>query len=150
MIGDKYVGYSMDQIEFVNGLTTIDGEESTGTTDDTVSSQALAKRFLSVLMAVAFALLTRVDVCVFVTYLQRHTTSPTHGHIRALNTVVRWMKKTSTQVYLPLHGVLQEHRSAHGQRILQGVRQRQHTNGSCHQRSKLPTDGQRPDGPTLT
>ena len=92
MIGDKYVGYSMDQIEFINGLTTIDGEESTGTTDYTVSSQALAKRFLSVLMTVAFALLTRVDVCVFVTYLQRHTTSPTHGHIRALNTVARWMK----------------------------------------------------------
>ena len=44
-------------------------------------------------MAVAYCLLTRLDLCVFVTYLQRHAQAPTNKHLRHLNTIVRWAKK---------------------------------------------------------
>ena len=44
-------------------------------------------------MAVAFTLITRVDVAVFVVALQRQAKQPTYDHIRKLNTLVKWIKK---------------------------------------------------------
>ncbi len=49
--------------------------------------------FLSLLMALAFALLTRYDIAVYVIALQRHLQTPTYHHIRRLNTIVRWAQR---------------------------------------------------------
>ena len=49
--------------------------------------------FLSLLMALAYTLQTRVDLCVYVNALQRHAQTPTCLHVRRLNAVVRWAQR---------------------------------------------------------
>ena len=53
----------------------------------------LAKLFLSLLMALAFTLLTRVGLAVYVNALQRHAQDPQMIHIRRLNAIVRYAQR---------------------------------------------------------
>ena len=56
-------------------------------------AEDVRRQFLSLLMTVAYALLTRIDVAVYVTALQRisHVAQPIH--VKRLNHLVRWMKQ---------------------------------------------------------
>ena len=56
-------------------------------------SEDVRRQFLSLLMTVAYALLTRLDIAVYVTALQRvsHIAQPIH--VKRLNHLVRWMKQ---------------------------------------------------------
>ena len=42
-------------------------------------------------------------ICVYVSYLQRHSKAPTFKHIKDLNRLVMWVKRTPQQIiYKPL------------------------------------------------
>ena len=86
-------GYEMDQTEYISALKTIGGSELVGRPNSELASATLSKLFLSLLMALAFTLLTRIDLHVYIVALQRHTSAPTYAHIRKLNTLVRWAQK---------------------------------------------------------
>ena len=55
-------------------------------------------QFWSVLGAIAFALLTRVDIAVFVSALQRHSHKPLIIHCKRLNSVVRWAQRNPKRI----------------------------------------------------
>lgn len=69
------------------------GKELTGAPAQQEASPYLAKLYLSLLMALAYALMTRVDLSVFVVALQRWAHKPLIIHIRRLNAVVRWAQR---------------------------------------------------------
>ena len=54
------------------------------------ATEELASMFLSLLMALAFTSLTRPDLAVYITALQRVAQKPQVLHIRRLNSIVRW------------------------------------------------------------
>ena len=96
-------GYEMDQMQYLQALRPIVHKDLTGLKGEDKVSEALAKLFLSLLMACAYALMTRVDMCVFVIALQRRTQEPTALDIRRLNAVVRWAQKHPLSLcYLPM------------------------------------------------
>ena len=53
----------------------------------------MASQFLSLLMALAYALQTRIDLGVYVVALQRVAHEPCFIHMRRLNALVRWAQK---------------------------------------------------------
>ena len=90
---DKQVGYSMDQEEYIDALKTIDDPSLVGLKTDSPVNSTVMSLFLSLLMALAYTLLTRPDLCVYVTALQRVAQKPLCQHVRKLNVLVRWAKK---------------------------------------------------------
>ena len=86
-------GYSIDQTEYLKALKPIIDPQITGLAADTLAPEQIAKQFLSLLMAVAYTLQTRVDLCVYVNALQRHAQTPTILHVRRLNAIVRWAQR---------------------------------------------------------
>ena len=86
-------GYALDQIEYVDALRPIVNSDLTGKPDDEAADPVNAKLYISIVMAMAFALLTRADVAVYIMAAQRHLQTPTYGHIRKINTIVRWAQK---------------------------------------------------------
>ena len=91
-------GYSMDQIEYCSGLRTVENSQVTGQPASQLADPQNASSFLSVLMAVAYTIITRPDIAVHVVALQRRAKSPTYGNIKDLNTVVKWVKKHPLQL----------------------------------------------------
>ena len=85
--------YEMDQIEYVNALKPIENKEMVGKSNDQPADPYNAQLFLSLLMALAFSLLTRVDLGAYVVALQRIAQSPKCLHIRRLNALVRWAQR---------------------------------------------------------
>ena len=71
----------------------IQNGEVTGKALDAEADSTNASLFRSLLMALAYALVTRCDVSVYVVALQRIARSLTYGHIKKLNTIVRWTQK---------------------------------------------------------
>lgn len=83
-------GYELDQRDYINALKPISSAQMTGLSNEQEAPFEVARLFLSLLMALAFTLLTRIDLHVYVVALQRHAQNPLCGHIRKLNTLVRW------------------------------------------------------------
>ena len=69
-------GYRMDQHEYLKALKPIDNAEMLGKPDKAEADPATAKRFLSLVMALAYGLMTRDDIKVFVVALQRWLQKP--------------------------------------------------------------------------
>ena len=85
--------YEMDQMEYIAALKTIENKEMVGKANDQPADAYNAQLFLSLLMALAFCLLTRNDLGAYVVAMQRVAQSPKYLHIRRLNTLVRWAQK---------------------------------------------------------
>ena len=120
-IGIPCGGYTLDQIEYVNALKPIVTEElmttkakalgqtsaeadrrqvmaiekGSAATDaqSRETSPRVAKLFLSLLMALAYALQTRPDLAIYVNALQRYAQNPRIVHVKRLNALVRWAQK---------------------------------------------------------
>ena len=86
-------GYTMDQQEYLEALKPITGPDLTGAKAEDLAPPALAKLFLSLLMALAYTLQTRPDLAIYVIALQRHAQQPKILHVRRLNAVVRWAQR---------------------------------------------------------
>ena len=86
-------GYSMDQNQFVKGVKEIEGPLFTGKPDQDLCEPKAAKAFLSVIMSLAYALLTRSDISVYLIAMQKFLQKPQYLHVRKLNGVLRWAQK---------------------------------------------------------
>ena len=84
---------TMDQAEYINGVKTLSSSEMQRTGPETLCSTLLHHQYWSVLGAIAFATLTRPDILVFVSALQRFSHAPKIIHCKRLNTVIRWAKR---------------------------------------------------------
>eukprot|EP00435_Cladocopium_sp_Y103_P057491 s245_g19.t2 len=82
----------LDQIKFISAIKEMQVPEALSKTDQPLPEQQ-QRQFLSLLMTVAYALLTRIDVAVYVTALQRECQKPKPIHVRRLNLLLRWMQK---------------------------------------------------------
>ena len=83
-------GYEMDQSEYLAALKPIVSADLTGLSAEDLAPPAAAQLYLSLLMALAYTLQTRLDLAVYVNALQRHAQAPKMLHVRRLNGVVRW------------------------------------------------------------
>ena len=61
--------------------------------DDETADEDLKALFMSLVGALAWLVLTMPCICVYVAFLQRQTQSPTMGHIRKANRLLRWVRK---------------------------------------------------------
>ena len=86
-------GYSMDQNQFVKGIKEIEGPFITGKPDHEACEPKAAKAFLSVIMSLAYALLTRSDISIYLIAMHKHLQKPQYVHVRKLNGVLRWARK---------------------------------------------------------
>ena len=92
-------GYEVDQTEYLRSLKPIVSPELTGLPGEAPAPEPVAKQFLSLLMALAYTLQTRVDLCVYVNAPQRHAQTPTCLHVRRLNAVVRWAQRNRGKLH---------------------------------------------------
>ena len=83
---------TLDQEEYVKNIKPIVHQDLKGKSSDNDCTPELVQLFMSLLGAVAYALMTRIDVAVFVCALQRVTHKPKIIHIKRLNAVLRWMQ----------------------------------------------------------
>ena len=90
---------SLDQEEYVKKLKPIQHAELSGPSSDRECSAPLIQLFMSLLGAVAYALMTRVDIAVFACALQRVTHKPQVIHVKRLNAVLRWMQANPKRIW---------------------------------------------------
>lgn len=83
---------TLDQSEYVAQLKLIANEESRGSNSTTLCGPVLHQQYQSLLGAVAYTSLTRVDVLVFIVALQRYSHAPQIIHVKRLNALVKWMQ----------------------------------------------------------
>jgi len=84
---------TLDQIEYTQKLRTITHEEVRTKSTETLCGPDLHKLYMSLLGAIAYVYLTRVDILVFIAALQRFAHSPKIIHVKRLNAVVRWVQR---------------------------------------------------------
>ena len=84
---------SMDQTEYIKGVKTISHPDISSKGAEELCCTELHHMFWSILGAIAFATLTRVDILVFVSALQRFSHAPKIIHVKRLNAVVRWAQR---------------------------------------------------------
>ena len=92
---------TLDQEEYINNLKAIAHPDLKGQPKEQACSPELTQLFMSLLGAVAYALMTRIDVAVFVCALQRVTSKPQIIHIKRLNAVLRWMQSNPRRLCFP-------------------------------------------------
>ena len=61
----------------------------------------MAKLYQSLLMALAFALIARIDLHAYAVTLQHRAAAPTRGHVRKLNALVRWAQQQPLRIHYP-------------------------------------------------
>ena len=89
---------TLDQEEYIKNLRPIIHSDLKGKSKDTECSLELTQLFMSLLGAVAYALMTRIDIAVFVCALQRVTHKPHIIHVKRLNAVLRWMQANPKRI----------------------------------------------------
>ena len=96
---------TLDQEEYIKNMKPIIHGDLKGKNSDQECSVELIQLFMSLLGAVAYALMTRIDIAVFVCALQRVTHKPKIIHLKRLNAVLRWIQANPRKlVYQPLKG----------------------------------------------
>ena len=83
---------SLDQTEYIAGLKTIPPESYRNLSSNSKCDPTLHLQYQSLLGAVAFTALTRVDAIVFIVALQRYSHAPEVIHVKRLNVLVKWMQ----------------------------------------------------------
>ncbi|MFM7978361.1 MAG: hypothetical protein ACKPKO_03515, partial [Candidatus Fonsibacter sp.] len=82
----------LDQVEYASALRTIAHSELSSKKSDEAAGVELHSLYRSLLGAVAFLLLTRIDVAVFVSALQRWGHAPKIIHVKRLNALTKWIQ----------------------------------------------------------
>ena len=75
-------------------------QDTKGLPSDTECPVEIIQLFMSLLGAVAYALMTRIDVAVFVCAMQRVIHKPKVIHVKRLNAVLRWTQANPTRLNL--------------------------------------------------
>jgi len=88
----------LDQEEYIKGIKVCVHGDISGKGADTLACPELHAQYWSVLGAIAYAVLTRPDVAVFVAALQRFSHAPKIIHCKRLNAVVRWAQRNPKSI----------------------------------------------------
>ena len=83
----------MDQIEYLAALKPIKLENMRTLESDAEVTETVLQLFMSLLGAVAYGILTRIDVAVIVVALQRAAHKCKYIHVKRINTLVRWVQQ---------------------------------------------------------
>jgi hypothetical protein len=89
----KTKGVIMDQNDYVKGIKLCESSDLSAKGIDTLCDTPLHHQYWSVLGAVAYAVMTRPDIAVFVAALQRCSHAPKIIHCKRLNAVIRWAQR---------------------------------------------------------
>ena len=81
---------SLTKQEYLKALKSIRHPEIIGKKAEEPAAPAVQQMFHSLVMAVAYILITRIDICIYCVALQRVTAAPTNLHVRRLSALVRW------------------------------------------------------------
>ena len=83
----------LDQDEYIKGIKVCESFEIIRSASEGKAGPELHAQYWSVLGAIAYAVLTRPDIAVFVSALQRWSHAPAIIHCKKLNAVVRWTQR---------------------------------------------------------
>ena len=83
----------LDQNEYIKQLRTVDVKHLSNQADTTKLSEADHAKFRTILGALSWCTLTRLDIMVYITALQRKAQAPTKEHLMKCNRVVRWLRR---------------------------------------------------------
>ena len=84
---------TLDQDDYIKGIKLCTHPDLTGKKPEELACTELHQQYWSVTGAIAYAILTRPDIAVFVAALQRMSHAPTVIHCKRLNSVVRWAQR---------------------------------------------------------
>ena len=84
-------GVTLDQEDYIAALKPLVDPEFSRAPPEQALSERMQLLYMSLLGAVAYAMLTRIDAAVYVAALQRVAHAPLVIHVRRLNAVTRWM-----------------------------------------------------------
>jgi hypothetical protein len=97
---------TLDQIDYAKNLRTISHPELTSTPTEADCGPELHQLYMSLLGAVAYLYLTRMDILVFICGCQRWSHKPKIIHVKRLNVIVRWAQRNPRKlVYRVLRGI---------------------------------------------
>ncbi|CAK0867548.1 unnamed protein product [Prorocentrum cordatum] len=101
------VSIEVDQIEYVKNLSCIDEKGLQGLGDEDDPPAGHVNQYPSLLGAIAWRIMTRIDIYIYVAALQRHGKAPKVGHIKKMNVLLKYMKEhplalTTHKLKLPL------------------------------------------------
>ena len=89
----------MHQKSYAESLSVIDLSKYTFENSDTLVPAPLVKAYQTLLGGAAWMTMTCPAVCVYVSYLQRHSKGPTYKHVKDLNRLVRWLKRNPQEIW---------------------------------------------------
>lgn len=97
---------TLDQTDYIAGIKHCIHPDIQSQGPETDACASLHEVYWSVLGAIAFALLTRPDLSVFVAALQRWSHAPKIIHCKRLNTTVRWAQRNPRKLpYRHIHSL---------------------------------------------
>ena len=94
-------GCSLDQIDYAKNLKAIVHDEVQTKPTESDCGPELHQLYQSLLGAVAYLYLTRTDVLVFISGLQRWAHKPKIIHVKRLNKVLRWVQRNPRKLEYP-------------------------------------------------
>ena len=80
------------QQHYVPQISEILVDSKTFTSDDEKADEDLRALFMSLVGALAWLILTMPAICIYVAFLQRQCQSPSVGHVRKANRLLRWIR----------------------------------------------------------
>ena len=92
---------TLDQEEYISGIKLCVHPDISSKDSESLAEAALHEQYWSVLGAIAYAILTRPDIAVFIAALQRYTQTPKIIHVKRLNVVVRWAQRNPKKLVFP-------------------------------------------------
>ena len=90
---------TLDQDDYIKGIKLCTHTDLTGKKPEELACTELHQQYWSVTGAIAYAILTRPDIAVFVAALQRVSHAPTVIHCKRLNSVVRWAQRNPKGIH---------------------------------------------------
>ena len=93
---------SLDQVKFLSACKPISQPAALAGGAEAILPEDARRHFLSLLMTVAYALLTRPDVAVFISALQRESHKAQVIHVRRLNKVLQWLQANPRKITYPV------------------------------------------------
>ena len=102
-LSDDFKRCELDQHDYAAALRPVSESSFQQVRDDEDLSELLHAAFMCLLGGGAWLLLTRLDVAVYISALQRASKKPRGMHLRRLNRVIRYIQRTKKPlVYEPL------------------------------------------------
>ena len=89
----------LDQLEYAKNLRTISHPEVSSSSPESACGPELIQLYQSLLGAVAYLYLTRLDILVFISACQRQAHAPLIIHVKRLNVIVRWVQRNPVRLY---------------------------------------------------